>query len=393
VTTSAPGSKVVGNIYVPAVHPSVHASTRPCMEDAEERFLTPKFRAANRLTLQADWRALFTKVAPRGAPGEPIGGPRLFEGTASDYEAEGGELYPDLDPRSAQATELWRWWEHGRQPWCIPHGGANVIQFLRVYTDGEGYQRYKEWSQSELAAWHQWRLSVGGYVCPPGELDKSTADAMANQSAKRANLSDGDYTPYWLGAPAGPVDRCDVTSASRRRKNLKKAAVIAGVVVGAVFLGPTIAGALKSAAGGIGAKIGSVTSKIIPKVVQGVNTVATIKAVKEGKVPPPPIALDGTRFVDYASAIGTNLVERELQEQGQELAASERALLEAQMQQQVRALQQSAAAQLPASLRTGYPLSTVSPAVRDAMTSAPPEWIKFAAVGGAALFLAVMLSR
>ena len=83
-----------------------------------------------------------------------------------------------------------------------------------------------------------------------------------------------------------------------------------------------------------------------------------------------------------------------MQEQGQQLEAQQRELLEAQMQAQIRALQQGAAAQLPAQYRTGSPLSNVSPAMRDAMTSAQSgDWIKLAAVGGIALVLGALLMR
>jgi len=245
----------------------------------------------------------------------------------------------------------------------------------------------------EHEAFHQWRMATGGYVCPQGENTKNASDDNARQLARRAALSDGEYTPYWVTMNVTPLGLCAPKSSTRRRKNLKKAAAIAAIAVGAVFLGPMVAGALKGAAAGVGVvgKVASATAKVIPKVVTGVNTVSTIKAIKEGKVPPPPIELTGTRFVDYAAAIGTNLVEREMQDQGQQVADAERRLIEERMAQQVRQLQQNAAGELP----YRYPstvLPSVSRDVRDAMAAPSDVW-KFAAAGGAALVLALMFSR
>jgi hypothetical protein len=400
VTHPAPGSEVIEvdgrSIYIPAEHPSVRVKENQygAGEAHRKRWTEQKFRAANKAMLGADpFHTLFFKVAPRGGWGGGQGFGRAFEGTADDYDHEGGELYPNLGP-GAEAEALKDWYYRNSFDNRYGYDRGLTLNWLRAYTDSEGYRRYKAFSDSEFRDFaNRWHMAGPGYVCGGDEVQEIAHVSAQRQRERQAAQTERDYSVHWPWI-LGPLAQCEPTSSSRRRKNLKKAAAVAAVVVGAVFLGPAVAGAIKGAAakGGVLAKIGAAAGKIMPKVVDGVNAARSIKAIKDGEVPPPPIKLEGSRFVDYASAIGTNLIERELHEQGQRVADAERRLIEEQMAQQVRALQQSALRELPGSVPTST-LPLVSPAVRSAMESPPVDFVKVAAIAGGVLLVGLMLSR
>jgi hypothetical protein len=388
-------------IYVPAEHPSVRVKETGGYGTGSahlKRWTEQKFRVANRVMLGPDpFKNLFHRVAPRGGWGGGQGFGRAFEGTPGDYDHEGGELYPELEG-GALAQSLADWYGKNNFDARFGYDRGLTLNWLRVYTDAEGYRRYKPWTDAELADFFErWHMASPGYVGSAGEIAKAIGSTSARQRERQAAQTEGDYSVHWAW-PIGPLSQFEPTSSSRRRKNLKKAAAVAAVVVGAVFLGPMIAGAIKGvAAKGALAKAGGVLSKagkLIPKVVQGVNAARTVKAVRDGEVPPPPIELTGSRFVDYATAIGTNLVQSELAEQGQEMAAAERALLEQQMANQVRYYQEQAARSLPVSPSQVpmYALPNVSPAVQRAMQGSGDTW-KLAAAAGGALILGLLLMR
>lgn len=411
VTVQAPGSEVIEvdgrQIYIPAEHPSVRVKENQygTGEAHRKRWTDQKFRAANRALLGPDpFKTLFFKVAPRGGWGGGQGFGKAWEGTGDDYDHEGGELYPNLEG-GALAQSLGDW--YGRHNFDARYGYDRglTLNWLRVYTDADGFRRYRAWSDAEFRDFaDRWHMASPGYVCGGDEVINIANAGIQRQRERQGGQTEGDFSVHWPWI-IGPLSQCSPTSSSRRRKNLKKAAAIAAIVVGAVFLGPMVAGAFKTlaakgalagklAAAGKAAKIASTAAKIIPKVVQGVNAARTIAAVRDGEVPPPPITVEGSRFVDYAAAIGTNLVETELQEQGQQVAEQERAVLEERMAQQIRLLQGEAVRTLPVSTSQVpmYAMPQVSPAMQHAMSSSGDTW-KLAAAAGGALLLGLLLSR
>jgi hypothetical protein len=262
------------------------------------------------------------------------------------------------------------------------------------------------------------RLADGYDAAKPQQSFTQYAEAQGFGSMveeyKALLRSSGDIQAIAALDVVPPPPPKPLSKRAKRRKKLKKIAAVAAIVVGAVFLGPMVAGAFKAvmAKGAIAgklaaagkaaklaklAKIATTAAKVMPKVIQGVNAVRTVAAIRDGEVPPPPIELEGSRFTDYAAAIGTNLAQTELQQQGQAVDERQRALLEADMAAEVRELQYRAGAELPA--RSGslpmYSLPAVNGDVREAMAASAAgqgDVLKFAAIAGGALLL-LMLSK
>lgn len=413
VTKRAPNSKVVGNIYVPPGHPSVR-KTIPELNKTipgEKRFLDPKFRAANQATLRGAWRDLFFKIAPRGSGPEGIGAGRAFDGTDEDYDSEGGDLFPGLQPSDPQAAELVAWWG-GQNGFDPTYGSGKLdLSWLRVYTDSNGYQRYKQFGRGEVAAYmNRWMIAKNDFVCGGDDVINLANQTMSEQSRRAAAQTAKDYSPHWAWHIT-PISQCMPRSSERRRKAIKKAAVVAAVVVGAVYLGPMIAGAVKgggvagATAGKVGAKVGisklaaasgakaltvaSVTagaSAVLPKVVQSVNAARTIKAISDGEVPPPPITLEGSNFTDYAQSVGGQLLEEQLK---RKLTEKEEAIL----REEVRQTQINAQRQLPYGGAPMYPMPTVAAPVQAAMAKEKDtnQMLQTALIIGAPILLMLVM--
>lgn len=374
VTKRAPGSKIVGNIYVPPSHPSVRKTIPELQKKipAEVRFTDPKMIAANRATVKGAFYDLFFNIAPRGCGPEGLGAGREFQDSEDDYDCEGGNLYPSLSPGDSQALELAHWWG-SRHAWDRRYGTPNQLSlnWLRVYTDSNGYQRYKPWSRGEVSKYFdRWMLAKDGYVCGGDEVLRLANQTMSEQSRRQAAQPEGAYTPHYVWH-IGPLSQCAPTSSSRRRKAIKKAAAIGAVVAGGIFLGKFIAAKVAAAGGastagaaaagaGTAAEAGAATAaaaagggaastaataagaaaalskgakaadatkiaretttimeraqEITPKVVDAVNQARTIKAVADGEVPPPPISLEGDSFKDWALSIATQQMEKDYKE-------------------------------------------------------------------------------
>ncbi len=348
VTRVSPGSQVINvdgrQIYSPAEHPSVRVKENQynAGETHLKRWTDRKFRAANAAALQNNaFEKLFFNVAPRGGL---LSAGRAFQSEGAGYDSEGGHIYPGLTPADPEATVLNDWWRRQTMDNRWGYDRGLTLNWLRVYTDPiSGYRKYKAWTNAEFQDFSErWWLADHGFTCPPDEIVSLTNLAISKQRERQGAQTEGQYSAHWPWI-IGPLSQCSRSSRSRLQDSLRKAAVVAGVVVGAVFLGPMVGTALKTAGGAISgaiggtagtvASIGSAAAAIIPKVVSGVNTAATVKAIANGEVPPPPINLEGDNFTDWAMSIATDQIEKDL---ARKLNDQEQAMLRAEVQEQQR---------------------------------------------------------
>jgi hypothetical protein len=344
VTSEAPGSRVVEvdgrEIYIPAEHPSVRIKENAYGGNVspEVRFTSQKFRAASAAVLGPDpFRNLFFRVAPRGGR---LGAGRAFQDTPDDYESEGGELYPGLTPSDPIAATLNDWWRRQNLDPRYGYDRGITLNWLRVYTDADGFRRYRAWSGAEVREFfNRWQIADAGFVCTPKEIAEYIGDTLALQAERQGAQTERDYSVHWPWI-IGPLSQCSVPSRRRRMENVRKAAAIAAVVTGAIFLGPMIAGKLKLLGAKIGGAIkGAVTGRIEDAVKGEKETEGEIErterevaaeledpetqaAIESGELPPPD-------WADYALSVGTALLERELAESRAAIAdASARGRLE-----------------------------------------------------------------
>lgn len=220
----------------------------------------------------------------------------------------------------------------------------------------------------------------------------------------------------------------------KRKSRLKKIAAVAAVAVGAVFLGPMVAGALKgggaAAAAGAGkvkaaavlakgataakvakgaavgakiltaskaaavvaplakgaakqaatvaaegASIATQAQELIPKVVKVANNVRTIDAIAHGEVPPPPISIEGSNFTEYASSIGRQLLEKEIAKNQERLSQAQFAADQREIEAEIMRLQRQVPRGVPQ-----YPVNQLAPEVQASMAHERTDWLKIAAL-------------
>lgn len=175
-----------------------------------------------------------------------------------------------------------------------------------------------------------------GWACSRDQSQGFLNRAIRNQRARIAAhpKTSQKYAEYIY--PAAFCEEPEEDFKDKAVDVLKKAAVVGAVATGAVFLGPavigaagkglaTVGGAIKAGAGAIASGAGSLfgggaaqaataeatkeaakgtllstASSAIPKIVEQVNNARMIKAIAEGKVPPPPISLRGDNFTEWA---------------------------------------------------------------------------------------------
>lgn len=413
------------HIYIPPEHPSVRVKEGNYNAGTKhlQRFNDPKFRAANAAMLRPNpFENVFFNVAPRGGL---LSAGREFQSEDANYDSEGGFLYPGLKPGDPEATRLNDWWRRNSfdNRWGYPRG--LTLNWLRMYTDpANGYRKYRQWTAQDFKRFgERWWLADHGFICPPDEIVSLTNLAIQKQRERAAAQTEGPYSVHypWI---IGPLSQCSKSSRSRRYDMLRKVAVVAGVVVGAVFLGPAIVGGLKTGGAAVMAKGGAVAAKVggavmkggtlvagaagfgggaggivetaktvIPKVIDGVNAARTIEAIKNGEVPPPPINLQGDNFTDWAFAIAQNELEAKTQEK---ITANEALILRQEIEDQ----QRIAAATLEREQRLTqqpiqqYPYPQVSPEVQVVMQGEQKtdDTMKFALMAGIPV-LAMLLMK
>jgi hypothetical protein len=408
----APGGRAVNtggrHIYIPPEHPSVRVKEGQYNAGTKhlQRFNDPKFRAANAAMLRPNpFENLFFNVAPRGGL---LSAGREFQSEDANYSSEGGYLYPGLEHTDPVATRLNQWYLQNSfdNRWGYPRG--LTLNWLRMYTDpANGYRKYRPFTQQDFKRFgERWWLADHGFICPPDEIVSLTNLATSKQRERQAAQTEGRYSVHYPWA-IGPMSQCSKSSRSRRYDLLRKVAVVAGVVVGAVFLGPAIVGGLKTGGAAVMAKGGAVVAKvggviggttgaisagaaaIIPKVIDGVNAARTVKAIKDGEVPPPPISLQGDNFTDWAFAIAQNELEAKTQEK---ISEQEAMILREERQDQQRIVEREQ--RLTQQPIQQYPYPQVSPEVQVVMQGEQKtdDTMKFALMAGIPV-LAMLLMK
>ena len=159
---------------------------------------------------------------------------------------------------------------------------------------------------------------------------------------------------------------CKPEKSSRRKKKIKKALKVAAAVgvgvAGAVFLGPAIAGAAGKAGAALGVGAGSIGANSTA-LISNINNARTVRAVIRGKMPPPPIGLDGQSFRDWAMITAQEKLTQEFQ---RKLTRQE----ERELQAEIDAMQRELIRATPRNVLTGQPQPNVSlsPYVRNIQT-------------------------
>lgn len=316
------------------------------------RFTDPKLNAMREAALAGDWKKLFT-IAPRGCTSRDgvtrAHGVKKVNGHPACGDTDA--IVPG-DPRGAAMYHYW----HGKNP----YRKNLTIQDLRVYLDQSGRVQTKKLTPDEIRDFfenYQWGRH--DWTCTDGQIE-------------------GYIGPALSGRLIYPLAQCAESSSSRRKKVIKKVAVAALAVTGAVFLGPAIVsaagkgltaattlakgavtgvagklitGGSKAAAAGaatnavstaarVGGGLSTALRNIAPVAQNVINSAATIKALKDGKMPPPPISLGDGSLTNYASVVGEQLMQKELE---RKLTDMERQ----QMQQMVDAERRALASYSP----------------------------------------------
>lgn len=215
----------------------------------------------------------------------------------------------------------------------------------------DGKREYVPFTYNELKDFYEnHHRTKEGWNCKPSQTAEFLARAWRNQRARTAGHPKTSQKYAEFVYPAAYCEEPDESFKDKAVDVLKKAAVVGAVATGAVFLGPavvgaagkglaTVGGAIKGAAGAVATGAGKIfgggaaqaatteaakeaaqgtllsnASSAIPKIVEQVNNARMIKAIVEGKVPPPPISLQGDNFTEWAM----NAAKQELAERQQE---------------------------------------------------------------------------
>ena len=338
VTKQAPGGKVGTyqgrSIYIPPQHPSTKsiADERTFFgaknADEQIRWTEQKFRMARSALLGPNpWYDLYMRVAPRGGAAFPG---RWLQDQGIQDNTEGGELYPDLEPGGPQAMELDAWYRQNFGNRFSDGYPGLTLDWLRVYTDPDGWRAYRPWSHEEMKQGSQWMRATTGRICPWDELNEYVADAWVGQSERWA-VAAGEKKEYGLTVvwPSGPLTTCTRPTSAKRKEALKKAAIVAAIVAIAIFA-PAIAAKVKTFAakvlpklkGAAGTLVDRVTNQDAEDVASAEREAAAIlndpetqAAIARGELPPPPTSTADPAWGDYANVIAQWYLQRELANQ------------------------------------------------------------------------------
>lgn len=418
VKTQAPGGKVGTyqgrSIYIPPQHPDGEASEAQGFKgntSSELRWTDQKFRMANAALLGDDpkqaWYDLFFRVAPRG--GGPFGAGYDWYEDGGEYTSEGGERWPELTSADPIAKELDAWWRNQDFGHHFPgQGPGNPVNWLRVYTDAEGYRRYKAWSHAELREFlFRWMLGVNpSVVCTPEELNGYLAGIWQEQA--RWQQAHNDYSSFWV-FPLTPFSYCDSPTQRRHKKvirSLAKVAAIVGIIWLGVMFGPVILAKMKGIMAALGPKLkGALASRALGngagqdgderEVADILNSPETQEAIARGELPPPPTSTADPAWTDYAQVLAQWYLQRELErdrasivdEQQRALVAESDARLLAENEALIRAEVTRATRELE---RVSAGVATEDEAAASFLSGDSGKWL---ALGAAGIAAAVLLGR
>ena len=351
-------------------------------------FTDPKLNAMREAAIAGDWVKLF-KIQPRGCLRRIDHGLSRMDGTygqCAEPAAYGGSDVAD----HPQGRRDYLWWLQNN-----PLRKQLTINDLRVTKDASGRVVPVPYQREEVERYYRnHTLSKGEWGCEEGQIQRYINTAMA-----------GSHPIY-------PIALCAVPSRRRRRKILKKIAIVGAAVTGGVLLGKFVigkvgaalagkGGAAASAAaakGAAGAAVGAVkagglvaaAAKAVPIATGVINSVRTIKAIKDGELPPPPISIGDGNFSDYASLVARELAQREM---GKRITQSEQDLLDQYVEQERRRLAAAEVPHLPV-VNTGlHPALTAAQRTRADVAISDSTLFKFAAIGIPAALLLVMAVR
>jgi len=255
-------------------------------------FTDPKLNSMRQAAVAGNWARLF-QIAPRGCVGSA--GPTMADGSRG---ACGDDANIPLGSPAGEAA--YYYWNRTN-----PARKNLTINDLRVRKNASGQIENVPLTEVEIRDYfdnYQWARH--DWKCTPGQLEKYTYDAMG-------------------GRKIYPLAQCAESSASRRRKAVKKVAAVAVLVTGAIFLGPAILAAAGKGAAAVGAgvsKVGAAAGGLV----KSINNARTVKAIAEGKAPPPPIDVNDASFGDWAFEVGVQ--EWQESQQRKMTRAEERAL-------------------------------------------------------------------
>jgi len=271
-------------------------------------FTDPKLNAMRQAAVAGNWAQLF-RIAPRGCVGSA--GPTMADGSRG---ACGDDANIPLGSPEGEAA--YYYWNRTN-----PTSKNLTINDLRVTKNASGQIQKVPLTESEIRDYfdnYQWARH--DWKCTPGQLEKYTFDAMG-------------------GRKIYPLAQCAESSATRRRKAVKKVAAVAVLVTGAIFLGPAILAAAGKGAAAVGAgvsKVGAAAGGLV----KHINNARTVKAIAEGKAPPPPIDVNSSSFGDWAFEVGVEEWQKSAQ---RKMTRSEENALRAE----ISAMQRELAATVP----------------------------------------------
>ena len=260
--------------------------------DAKKHYFTdPKLNRIRTLFLAGNLAQIF-KEFPRGAPNKngvnTITGGRLV---AADM--------PGVDPGSKVAKDAWNFWTR-------TNATGKPINFsaMNVRRSGNNIVPASKISVSTIHDFYDnYLIFKSDWICMPVQIEELKNEAYSGQ------LATDNIQPVELCAKP-PVDK------------LKQYAMTVAMIVAFYYVGPMIMQGVGAATGGVigtGAGAGAGASAAGTAVqtattfqrIQAttstflgyVNKARTIKAIVEGKLPPPPISIQGASFREWAFII------------------------------------------------------------------------------------------
>lgn len=263
------------------------------------------------------------------------------------------------------------------------------------FTGDGANKKYVAWTETDLQSFifSPYYTIQPGYICSDEQRAMGVAAYMKAQARHKQKFGPTSYHYVWPIYPGGGYGSqtygCEKSQESLWVK-IRKPVVIAAAAVAAIYLGPIVydkIGAVFSGGGaaagktagivGAGTKSGvvtavttkagaaaAITAKAAPslfssvkatgdKILNYVNQGRTIQAIANGKMPPPPISIEGDSFREWA----TNFAIQEIMEKEQrKLSQQEQQMIDLEMRRVQQYLVQRIPSGIPAQPMPGVPI-------------------------------------